>query len=101
MAEGTESWPHHVELRLAGEDFHAKLRDIEEWLQAWEIPYQVCAALSETGSLRICFAEEKFARAFIFHKGGTLAPGDEAETAMLEDKADEVEFQRLANDRIE
>jgi hypothetical protein len=49
--------------------------------------------------LRVRFAEVKFARAFQFHHGGTLAPDDEVETAMREDLEDEAEYQRLAEVR--
>jgi nitrous oxide reductase accessory protein NosL len=89
------AWPHQVVIRLTLADFREKLRDIEEWLRMWEIPYRIGATVGPAGAVRICFAEEKFARAFVFNKGGTMALAEDIETAMLEDEADEAEYQRL------
>lgn len=96
MSDDAGAWPHQVVIRLTLADFREKLRDIEEWLAMWELPYRIGAAVGAAGAVRICFAEEKFARAFIFNKGGVMAPADEIETAMIEDEADEAEYQRLA-----
>jgi hypothetical protein len=94
-----ESWPHVVEIELPRERFAGKLRDIETWLQGWQIPHRVGSTLGETGILRVRFAELKFARAFQFHHGGMILPDDEDETAMRDDENDQAEYQRLADEQ--
>ena len=94
------AWPYQVEIKLDGNRFAMKLLAIEDWLQGWEIPYRVGSVLGDVTLLRVRFAEEKFARAFVFNHGGTLIPQDEVEAALEADLGDEDEYQRLAGDRL-
>jgi hypothetical protein len=98
MLGSAKSWPHQVEIKLDGHHFASKLRDLETWLQGWEIPYQVRTTFP-AGTLRICFAEIKFADAFRMTYGGKLMPEDEVEAAMRADLADEEEYRRRADKR--
>lgn len=47
---------HQVMMHLTLADFRAKLTDIEQWLQMWEISYRIGAKVGPVGAVRICFA---------------------------------------------
>lgn len=94
-----DSWPYQIEIEIAPEGFDAKLRAAEAWLAEWEIPHRIGSSLAgASGSLRICFAEEKFARAFQHYHGGRHVPADEVAAALAADASDDALYDRLAID---
>jgi hypothetical protein len=98
MQGRADSWPYQVEIEVPRAGFGMKLRAVEAWLAEWEIPYRIGSSLGSTGQMRVCFAEEKFARAFQHYHGGRHVPADEAAAALAADADDEALFDRLAAD---
>lgn len=71
-----DSWPHQVEIEMPRNEFDARLRAIEAWLTEWEMPHRIGSTLAgASGSLRVHFAEAKFARAFVSQHGGRPPAG--------------------------
>lgn len=93
-----ENWPHQVEIEVPRAGFDMKLRSIEVWLQEWEIPYRIGSSLGPIGRLRVCFAKEKFARAFRHYHGGRIVPADEIAAALAADAEDDAFYGRLAGE---
>lgn len=98
MQGEADSWPFQVEIAIAREGFDAKLRAVEAWLNEWQIPHRIGSSLGEIGRLRVCFAEAKFARAFIAHHGGRQVPADEVAAALAADADDDALYDRLASE---
>jgi hypothetical protein len=91
-------WAYEVEIETSRETFDGKLRAIEAWLNEWEIPHQIGSTLMAKGVLRVCFADERFARAFLYHQGGRRVPADQIAAALKADADDEAEYDRLARE---
>lgn len=98
MIGQAESWPHQIEVTVPRVGFDAKLRAIEAWLVEWSIPYRIGSALGPIGRMRVCFAEERFARAFRHYHGGRLIPADEIAAALAADANDDALYDRLGRD---
>lgn len=99
MLGKTDRWPHQVEIDLTRDEFDARLRSIEAWLNEWDIPHRIGSTLGASqGTLRICFTEAKFARAFIAQQGGRLLPDDEIERALSADAEDDELYRSLADE---
>jgi len=98
MPEHSGSWPYQVEIEVPRADFDAKLRAVEAWLLEWEIPHRIGSSLGALGRMRVCFAEEKLARAFRNYHGGQAVPADEVTAALAADADDEELYDRLAGE---
>lgn len=98
MQGEADSWPHQIEIKVSLAGFDAKLRAIEAWLQEWEIAYRIGSTISDIGRLRVCLAEEKFARAFQHYHGGRAISPDEVAAAQAADADDETLYDRLARE---
>lgn len=97
MKADADSWPHQVLIAAAAADFDMRLRAIETWLAEWEIPHRIGSAMTgETGSLRVCLAEAKFARAVQSKFGGVIVPSDDVAHSLVADAADEDRYDALA-----
>lgn len=98
MHGDADCWPYQAEIEIAREGFDAKLRAAEAWLKEWEISYRIGSSLAgASGNLRVCFAEAKFASAFIAHHGGRQVPADEIAAALAADADDDALYDRLAS----
>lgn len=49
---------------------------MEVWLRQWEIPYRVESEPPEDGMIRVCFSEDKYARAFQIKFGARRVSAD-------------------------
>lgn len=98
MLGEADSWPHQIEIEIARDGFDAKLRAIEAWLAEWQMPHRIGSSVGTIGRLRVCFAEEKFARACRLHHGGRMVSTDEIAAAVAADAEDEELYDRLAAD---
>lgn len=70
-------WPHKIDTSREGID--DRLRVIEAWLQGWAVPHWSGATLMAKGTLSICFAKDKLARACSWYLGRPLILPDEIE----------------------
>lgn len=98
MIGQADSWPHQIEIEVPPAGFDMKLHAVETWLAEWEIPYRIGSSLGPIGRLRVCFAKEKFARAFRHYHGGRIVPADEIAAALAADAEDDAFYGRLAVD---
>ena len=98
MQGHADSWLHQIEIEVPRAGFDMKLRAIEAWLQEWSIPYRIGSSLGSIGRMRVCFAEERFARAFHHYHGGRLIPADEIAAALAADADDDALYDRLGRD---
>lgn len=99
MTTDAESWPHQILIAVAAADFDARLRAVETWLAEWEIPHRIGSTMmGQTGSLRVCFAEAKFARALHSKFGGVIVPRDDVARSLAADAADEDRYGALARE---
>jgi hypothetical protein len=94
MKGQADSWSHQVEIEVPRAGFDLKLRVMEIWLVEWEIPYRIGSSLGSIGRLRVCFADDKFARAFHHYHGGRIIPADEVAAALAADANDEAFYDR-------
>lgn len=100
MIGQTDSWPHQIDIEVPRAGFDMKLRAIETWLAEWEIPCRIGSSLGSTGRMRVCFAEEKFARAFQHYHGGRIIPAGEVAAALAADADDDAFYARLAGEYL-
>jgi hypothetical protein len=92
----TEARPYHVLIELSRARFYTRLREIEAWLAEWQIDAEIGSVLAEAGQLRVRFADERAAYAFLRCHAGRSVPADEIKAARLGDVADENRYERLA-----
>lgn len=95
----TRIWAHQVRIALDGNDCLARLHAMDAWLSQWEIPYRAVSIPADNGAIRICFTEERFARAFHTNLGGERVPTDAYATELADDPAKD-DFYQLAERRI-
>jgi len=57
------------------------------WLRQWEIPYRVVSVPRDDGAIRVCFSEDKYARAFQIKFGALRVPSDAFAAAQAADSA--------------
>lgn len=99
MTTDADSWPHQVLIAVAAANFDARIRALEAWLSEWEILHRIGSTLTgETGSLRVCFAEAKFARALQSKFGGVIVASDDVARSLAADAADEDRHDALARE---
>lgn len=99
MTTDADSWPHHVLIAVGAAEFDARLRDVETWLAEWEIPHRIGSTMiGLTGSLRVCLAEAKFARAVQSKFGGVIVPSDGVARSLAADAADDDRYDALARE---
>ena len=96
MLGEAESWSHQIEIEVPRIGFDGKLREIELWLTEWAIPYRIGSSLGAVGLMRVCFPEQRFARAFQHYHGGWSVPADEVAAALAADADDEALYEGLA-----
>ncbi|KRE18214.1 hypothetical protein ASE63_03340 [Bosea sp. Root381] len=61
---------------VEGEESLSRLGAMEVWLRQWEIPYRVVSVPRNDGAIRVCFSEDKYARAFQIKFGALRVPAD-------------------------
>lgn len=83
----TGHWQYQVEIRLDEFSAAERLRRIEAWCTDWQIGFRILGTVAE-GVIRVGFGEARFARAFLAHFGGVIAPADELEKASAADAAE-------------
>ena len=76
MTITADDWSYEVEIRLDRFTASTTLRRINTWLTSWQMPYGVRSSTGMGPSImRVCFAEERFARAFQLKFGGRAMGG--------------------------
>lgn len=98
MIGQADRWPHQIEIEVPRAGFDMKLRAVETWLAEWEIPYRIGSSLGSVGRMRICFPQEKFARAFRHYHGGRIIPSDDVQAALAADADDDAFYDRAAGE---
>lgn len=88
---------HQVELKLSAAETPGRLKRIEAWCTDWEIDFRVHETMSDN-SVRVVFAEARFARAFHAHFGGVIVPTDELEIALAADASEGDLYDQLAGE---
>lgn len=90
-------WSFHVLIAVEGDDFLSRLHAMDVWLRQWKIPYRVISVPRDAGAIRVCFSEEKYARAFQVNSGARRVPFDAAATAQAADSAEADFYQFVEN----
>jgi hypothetical protein len=85
--ENVRLWRHHVLIAVEGDDFLSRLDAIDAWLSDWAVPYRAVSVPRDNGAIRLCFSDEKFARAFHVNMGGLRVPSDALATELAADPA--------------
>ncbi|WP_141740137.1 hypothetical protein [Bosea sp. BIWAKO-01] len=98
-SERTRSWAHQVLIAVEGDDFLSRLHAMDAWLSQWEIPYRAVSVPRDNGAIRICFSDERFARAFHVNLGGLRVPSDPLATELAADPAKD-DFYQLVERKI-
>lgn len=67
---------------------------MDVWLGQWKIPYRVVSVPRDGRAIRVCFSDDKFARAFQIKFGALAAPSDACATERASDPA-KIDLHRL------
>jgi hypothetical protein len=92
-------WSFHVLVAVEGDDSLSKLHMMDVWLRQWKIPYRVVSVPRDAGAIRVCFSEEKYARAFQVNFGARRVRCDAVATAQAAGSA-ETDFHQLVENTV-
>ena len=78
---------YHVLVEVEGDAFLSRLHAMSVWLDQWKISFRVDSMPCDEDVIRVCFSEEKFARAFQRKFGARSAQADALAVTQAEDDA--------------
>ena len=95
---GSQPRSYHVLVAVEGDAFLSRLHAMGMWLDQWKMPYRVVSVPRDDDVIRVCFSEEKYARAFRRKFGARSAPADALAVTQAEDAA-RTDFDELVEGR--
>jgi hypothetical protein len=87
-----------VEVAVTERERDAKAAEMEAWLDDWHMPCLIRLGLGPTPTIRACFKEERFARAFELRYGGRRLNDLDLAQVMDADTEEEALFEKMARE---